>query len=62
MSNNIEVITQEEFEPKTHHNPRLTMTLPYLAVTSIPKLAEKKLLQKGIFGKEAIGAHKIKNK
>jgi hypothetical protein len=35
------------------------MALPYLAVASLPKLAEKKLLQMGIFGKEAIKQVKV---
>jgi hypothetical protein len=59
MSNNIAVITQEEIAEKNLPNPTLTMALPYLAPASVPKLAKKKLQQKGIFGKEAIEGVKV---
>jgi uncharacterized protein YxeA len=59
MSYNIAVITQEEIEPEVGRHLTLTMPPPGLAPASIPKLAEKKLQQKGIFGKEAIEGVKV---
>jgi leucyl aminopeptidase len=52
MYNNIPVITQEEFEQKAQPIPRLTMPPPSLAAVLVPQLAEKKLIQKGLWGKQ----------
>jgi hypothetical protein len=60
MSNNITVIiTQEEIEPEISHNLTLTMALTCLAPVLLPKLAKKKLQQKGTFGKNAIEGVKV---
>jgi hypothetical protein len=51
MSNNIPVITQEEYEPKVLPKPKLTMALPNLAALSVPQLPKRKLLQMTLWGK-----------
>jgi hypothetical protein len=56
MSNNIPVITQEEFEPENRENPMLTMALPDLDPPLVPRFPKKKMHQQGLWGKEAIPA------
>ena len=50
MSNNIAVITQEEFEPANLPNPNLTMAIPHLANLTVAKLPEKKMHQGTLWG------------
>jgi hypothetical protein len=50
MSNNIAVITQEEFEPEILPNPNLTMAIPHLANLTVAKLQEKKMHQGTLWG------------
>ena len=49
-SNNIAVITQEEFETEILPNPNLTMAIPYLGKFSVAKLPEKKMYQGTLWG------------
>jgi hypothetical protein len=56
MSNNIAVITQDEFEHNLFPNPGLTMALPYLALLVIPQVPQKKLIQRTLWGKVAVPA------
>jgi hypothetical protein len=62
MNNNIPVVTQEEFEPKNQANTRLTMATTDLAKASVPKNPEKKMQQKGLWGRQAITAPGKKDK
>ena len=52
MSNNIPVITQEEYEPKLLLNPKLAMALPYLAPILVSQFPEK-MLRMTLWGKVA---------
>ena len=52
MYNNIPVITQDDFEQEAQPIPRPTMAPPSLVAAVIPKLPEKKLIQKGLWGKQ----------
>jgi hypothetical protein len=54
MYNNIPVITQEEFDQQARPIQRLTMAPPSLAAALVPKLEEKKWIQKGLWGKQVI--------
>ena len=54
MSSNIAVITQDEFEESIIPNPRLTMALPHLGQMMVAKIPEKKMVQKGLWGRVAI--------
>jgi hypothetical protein len=62
MSNNITVITQEEFEPKELLPAvNLTMVIPHLATLSVPQFPKKKLLQMTMFGRVAPPSPETKN-
>jgi hypothetical protein len=59
MYNNIPVVTQEEFEQQARPIPRLTMAPPSLAAAVVPQLPKKKLIQKGLWGKQVEVATKV---
>ena len=50
----MEWITQEEFEPVIHPDPKSTMALPDLDHTLAAQLPEKKMIQKGLWGGQII--------
>jgi hypothetical protein len=53
MSSNIAVITQDEFEETVLPNPSLTMAHPHEGPMMVAKIPEKKLIQKGLWGRVA---------
>jgi hypothetical protein len=53
MSNNIAVITQDEFELSLLPNPNLTMAIPSLSTLPVAQFPKNKLLQMTMFGRVA---------
>jgi hypothetical protein len=51
MSNNIPVVTQEEFEPKVLPKPKVAMALPNMDPILVAQFPKKKLLQMTLWGK-----------
>ena len=62
MSNNIAVITQDDFEETIVPNQRVTMTIPNLAPMLVAKIPEKKMHQQGLWGRDVKPTHAIKVK
>ena len=60
MSNNIPVITQEELEEKVCTIPNLTMAIPKAVAKKVSPVKEKKMIQKGLWGKKVQATTKPK--